>query len=241
MKKLRGAKCMTAVTGFVLGAAFLFTACGDDITEVTEVNKNAGVAVLAAGEKISSVACDTANAGEVMFAVDSSAMFMCDGKRWTSINGRDGKNGNKGDDGKSCSIKQNADKSLTITCETEKGQVSYDVKGGSNGMDAVSDDGAICKVSKKSGVATIVCKDADGKIVSELKIADGKDGEPGENGSSCKMEDDESGIVKVVCGDENNATEIAKGFCGVNLTTRKRVFAFRILHIGFAMGKCTIL
>lgn len=158
----------------------------------------------------------------MLFVDDSASVFVCDGKKWNSIKGRDGENANDGDNGKSCRIKENKDKSLTITCETEKGSVSYDVKNGKDAEKAPAKD-AVCSSSKnKAGdTTTVTCKDASGKTISEVKIADGKKGKTGGEGNfghGCSMVDGELGLVLVICGegDDADTVKLYKTVCGKN-------------------------
>ncbi len=78
--------------------ALVLAACGDDVTEVTEIRQE-GMAVLEKGEKLSKQACDTANVGEMLFVMDSVEAFICDGESWRTLKGADGKDGSDGKDG----------------------------------------------------------------------------------------------------------------------------------------------
>lgn len=69
-----------------VAAAFSLSACGDDVTEVTEVHQD-GMAVLAAGEELDSDACDENRAGDMVYVTDSAAAFVCDGESWQSMKG----------------------------------------------------------------------------------------------------------------------------------------------------------
>lgn len=76
----------------ILATFALFSACGDDVTEVTEVHQD-GMAVLDAGLELSKQKCDTTNVGDMLFVTDSSEVFVCDGKGWQMLKGADGKDG----------------------------------------------------------------------------------------------------------------------------------------------------
>lgn len=197
----------------LIGAVSMFSACSDDVTEV--YNGTTGMSVLGEGEKLSKQACDESNIGEMLYVTDESAAFFCNGEKWETLKGEDGKDGN------TCSVKQNKDKSVTtITCETEDGEVSYDVKNGKNGKDGKDgDDGYSCSAKQNSDktVTTITCETKDGKVSYKVRNgADGADGNDGENGSGCRVVDNGDGAINVVCGDgEGESSEmINMATCG---------------------------
>ena len=71
--------------------------CGEDVTEVTNVNETTGM------EKVSKYSdlpkCSSDNFGELYYASDSTKVYYCDEKKWVSLNGSDGKDGIDGKDG----------------------------------------------------------------------------------------------------------------------------------------------
>ena len=95
-------------------AAFSLSACGDDVTEVTEIRQE-GMAVLEKGEKLSKQACDTTNVGEMLFVMDSSEAFICNGESWQTLKGKDGSDGKDGKDGKDGEKGEKGDKGDTGT------------------------------------------------------------------------------------------------------------------------------
>lgn len=110
--------------GMAAGAAMFFTACGGDtVTEVTEV-KETGMTVLDKGEKMPK--CNDDSEGDMVYALDSAAAYICVNKKWASLNGKDGADGkdgepgaqgkkgdkgDKGEDGASCTAEVLADSS----------------------------------------------------------------------------------------------------------------------------------
>lgn len=197
----------------LIGAVSMFSACSDDVTEV--YNGTTGMSVLGEGEKLSKQDCDESNIGEMLYVTDESAAFFCNGEKWETLKGEDGKDGN------TCSVKQNKDKSVTtITCETEDGEVSYDVKNGKNGKDGKDgDDGYSCSAKQNSDktVTTITCETKDGKVSYKVRNgADGADGGDGNDGSGCKVVDNGDGAVNIVCGEGKgeSSTEVFKAMCG---------------------------
>lgn len=196
------------------GAVVLFSACGDD---VTNVYPEQSMSVLEKGRKLSKQTCDSSRVGELLYVTDSSAAYFCNGKKWEPLagedgkDGEDGKNGKNGEDGKdgkdgnSCSVKQNKDKSVTtITCETEDGKVSYDVKNGKNGNDGYS---CSAKQDKKKSVTTITCETEDGPVSYEIKN--------GEDGTGCSKTDNGDGTVTIKCSEDDDETILYKSMCGV--------------------------
>ncbi|WP_407444826.1 FISUMP domain-containing protein [Fibrobacter sp.] len=210
----------------------MFAACGDDVTEVTNIQQS-GMAVLESGEKLLKQKCDTTNAGEMLFVMDSSEAFICDGESWQTLKGADGKDGedgekgSKGDSGEdgnngtSCTATKNTDGSFDLVCGGEKvgtitngadgkdGADGRDGKDGTNGKDGVNgNDGTSCTATvNEDGNFDLVC---GGKKVGTIKNgADGKDGKDGTNGndgSSCTATKNTDGNFDLVCGGEKVGT-----------------------------------
>ena len=86
------------LTSAILATFTLFAACGDEVTEVTEIHQD-GMAVLDAGLELSKQKCDTTNVGDMLFVTDSSEVFVCNGKTWQTLKGANGKDGADGKDG----------------------------------------------------------------------------------------------------------------------------------------------
>lgn len=143
------------------GLALSLSACGDDVTEVTEVHQD-GMAVLAAGEKLDSDACDKNHAGDTVYVTDSTAAFVCDGKSWQTMKGSDGKdgenakNGEKSKDsddaGLSCSSKQIEKKGRTgfvLSCDGAVVDTIWNGVDGAKGEPGKSaEDGTSCTAAK---------------------------------------------------------------------------------------------
>lgn len=219
---------------FTLVLPFALMACGDDVTKVYE---NPGMAVLESGEKLSGKTCDSSMVGEMLFVMDSSAAFICDGKSWGSLKGADGKNGTdskseSGKNGTSCSAEKvtKGDRSgVEISCGNEVVDTLWNGVDGEDGKDAKAQngkDGASCSAAKvtkddRSGIE-ITC---DNEVVDTLwngvdgqKGKDGEDGvgtpgepgEPGKDGAGCKIVTGRSNeIMVIVCG-EGDAADTAR-------------------------------
>jgi uncharacterized protein (TIGR02145 family) len=86
-----------SLTRIVALTATLLAACGDEVTEVTEVHET-GMKIVEKGEKLPK--CTTENEGTMVYALDSAAAYLCINRDWTSFNGKDGADGKDGRDGK---------------------------------------------------------------------------------------------------------------------------------------------
>ena len=133
---------------FVVAAvsALLLVACGDEVTEITEVNET-GMKVIEKGEDMPK--CTSENEGALVYALDSATAYACVNREWTSLNGKDGQDGkdgakgekgdqgeqgkqgekgdqgkqgpkgddgNDGEDGTGCSLADNGDGTVSVTC-----------------------------------------------------------------------------------------------------------------------------
>ncbi|MCQ2064199.1 MAG: hypothetical protein MJY99_12775, partial [Fibrobacter sp.] len=140
----------------IAASTLMFAACGDDVTEVNEIHQD-GMAVLEAGEKLSKQACDTTNVGEMLFVMDSSAAFVCDGKSWQTLKGADGKDVDSGAAGAGCSAKPVKNKAGRKGVEVSCGETVVDtIWNGENGKPGdPGDAGTSCtakSVKNKSGI-----------------------------------------------------------------------------------------
>ena len=191
--------------GIAAGLALL-AACGDEVTEVTEVSEKASLDQVKKFKELPK--CDEDAEGSLVYVKDSAKVFSCNGKDWVSLNGKDGsdgKNGSNGNDGTSCTVKQNKKKTgLDIVCDGKKVGSVENGSDGKNGSDG--DDGASCTVkqNKKKTGFDIVC---GGKTVGTVL-----NGDDGKTGDGCSLEDNGSGQVSVKCGGET--VTLAKAFCG---------------------------
>lgn len=200
-----------------LAAVFSLSACGDDVTEVTEVHQD-GMAVLAAGEELDSDACDENHAGDMVYVSDSTAAFVCDGESWQTMkgaNGKDGEDGKNGLDGKDGAKGDKGDAGK----DGQNGDPGKNGKDGNDGEDGDAGNAGVgCSAKSVKNAAglegvEIACGDAfvdtlwngkDGQNGAPGK--DGQNGAPGkdgEDGTSCTAvaNDDNTGFV-LTCDDE---------------------------------------
>ena len=155
---------------FLALTATLLVACGDEVTEVTEVHET-GMKIVEEGEKLPE--CTTENEGTMVYALDSAASYACINHKWTSFNGKDGADGKDGRDGKdgedgakgdkgesgsSCTMESLPDSSgFKVICggdsvgvvlngekgeQGDKGEDGNDGKDGQDGQDGKSIEGA---------------------------------------------------------------------------------------------------
>lgn len=141
----------------LVGMLFL-VACSNSVTETT-VYHNDDIAVLAAGDSLKNQTCDSTSLGELLYVVDSTEFYMCDGKSWTSLKGEPGKAGKDGKDGEKGENGPKGDDGVGIP--GEKGPQ------GPKGDDGVA--GTSCKIaSDKDGVVVIKC--GDGENADSVKM-----------------------------------------------------------------------
>ena len=136
--KAEGSRLKYPVLCLAAAALFLLAACGDEVTEVTEVTHVVGMQIVEEGDALPK--CTTENEGEIVYSVDSAAAYYCVNRTWTSMKGKDGvdgKNGKDGADGKN----------------GKDGDNGADGKDGKNGA-----DGKNCEIaSDTNGVTTLKC------------------------------------------------------------------------------------
>lgn len=158
--------------------SLVFWACGDE--NIAKAGSGRGtMKVLAEGERVKDVPCDSSNMGELVYYTDFQMVFYCTGENWKSANGMDGvngKNGEKGDDGfgEHCSISP-VENAVFLICGADS--ISIKLNQG-------------CSLEKSSdGKTTVVCGQ------NSVPVFDGEDGK---KGSGCSVEEIEDGY-KVVC------------------------------------------
>ena len=140
----------------IAASTLMFVACGDEVTEIHQD----GMAVLEKGEKLSKQACDEANVGEMLFVMDSSEAFICNGESWQTLKGEKGEDGS---DGTSCTAKSVKNKAglegLEVTCGGAVVDTIWNGAKGDKGSKGDSgEDGAGCEIVKDSaGVVTLAC------------------------------------------------------------------------------------
>ncbi|MCQ2055114.1 MAG: hypothetical protein MJY82_07475 [Fibrobacter sp.] len=211
------------------------TACGDDVTKVTEVHQN-GVAVLDAGEKLSKQECDKDNVGERLFVTDSAMVFVCDGESWQTLKGDLGEVGEKGDQGEAGEKGDVGDAGKTGAKggkgdkgdqgetgpkgdDGDKGATGKQGSTGATGAAGVS--GTNCAVADTTDSETnlkgikLICADTlTGVVWNGEKGDDSK--LPGADGVGCFNKDGGDGSMTVTCGKGDNETTVVlyKGMCG---------------------------
>ncbi|WP_406538482.1 FISUMP domain-containing protein [Fibrobacter sp.] len=200
-------KKAAAFAGGVVSMACL-VACGDDITQVT----NVGMDSVAAYEDLSE--CTTQNEGVLIYVKDKGNTYLCSDESWHSVKGEDGKNGTNGTNGKSAfDLAKEQDPSLTLA----NWLASLKGANGSNGTN--------CSVSKSGSVTTIDCGNGNTATISDgASGTNGKSayelantelsleawlaslkGANGSNGTNCSVS--KSGSTTTIdCGGENTAT-----------------------------------
>ncbi|WP_290734363.1 MULTISPECIES: fibrobacter succinogenes major paralogous domain-containing protein [unclassified Fibrobacter] len=150
-----------SLTRIVALTATLLVACGDEVTEVTEVHET-GMKIVEEGEKLPE--CTTENEGTMVYALDSAAAYACVDNEWVTFNGKDGEKGDKGDKGApgdsgeagtSCTMESLPDSSgFKVICggdsvgvvlngeKGEQGDKGEDGNDGKDGQDGKSIEGA---------------------------------------------------------------------------------------------------
>lgn len=141
---------------YVAGAMALsfLAACGDDVTNSTVVRNENAVSVLSAGEKLSKQKCDSLNAGELLFVVDSSEVYLCNGDEWETLKGETGAKGDKGKTG----AKGDTGEKGKNGAKGDDGESLEGSAGPRGATGAKGLDGTGCNVVEdKSGVVTVAC------------------------------------------------------------------------------------
>lgn len=177
----------SAAIASILFVASMFTACGDEVTEVTEVNQVVGMQVLEAGDALPK--CTADNEGAMVYSVDSAAAYTCIGKKWVSMKGKDGKDGADGKNGK-------------------------DGKNGTNGKDGAKGDPGVkgdSGATGNNGLSAYEIAKAGGytgteeEWITSLKGDPGAKGDTGVAGTSCSAKEVSDG-VKITCTDGKSFT-----------------------------------
>ena len=191
--------------GIAAGLALL-AACGDDVTEVTNVNGKASFEQVKKFKELPK--CDEDAEGSLVYVKDSAKVFVCTGDGWTQLDGddgADGKNGASGDDGSNCTVKQNKKKTgFDVICD---GKMVGSIMNGSDGKagKAGSDGSMNCsaKQNKKKNGFDIVC---DGKTVGTITN--------GSVGEDCSLTEGEGGSAVVKCGEDGEPVTLFSAYCG---------------------------
>ena len=159
--------CAAAAGAFAL----LFAACGDEVTEVTQV---VGMQVLEEGDALPK--CTADNEGVMVYSVDSAAAYTCIGRKWTSMKGKDGKDGVDGKDGKDGADGKNGENGK----DGADGKNGKDGSNGTNGTNG-SSESSCTAVAIDNGYKIVCGGDSVGVV---LNGKDGAKGNPGVKGDS---------------------------------------------------------
>ena len=223
-------------------AAFVsFTACGDDVTQITE-NYETGAETVK--KKADLPHCNSTKTGALVFVSDSAQVFVCDGANWASLQGADGKDGvdgadgkqgerglqgDKGSSGEGCtaeSITRDAQKGFVITCG-DVVDTLWDGRDGVNGKDgAPGSSGSKGEKGDKGDPGSSGAKGETGDPGSSGSVgpqgapgSSGAQGIPGSSGAGCvatKVSDGSRSGLSIVCGNEEDAITLWDGADGVN-------------------------
>lgn len=158
---------------FLALTATLLVACGDEVTEVTEVHET-GMKIVEEGDELPK--CTTDNEGALVYALDSAAAYACINREWTSFKGKDGADGKDGRDGKDGEDGAKGDKGD----QGVKGD-----KGESGEKGDTGEAGTSCTMESlpdSSGFKVICGGDSVGVVLNGEKGEQGDKGEDGNDG-----------------------------------------------------------
>ncbi len=174
----------------------LLSACGDDVTKVTNVtNEVSGMEIVASADSLGT--CDSSTLGKTVFASDENTAYVCANSGWAPLSS----------DSKSCLVEALSDSSgYKIICGEDSVGV---VRNGENGSDGntgekgeAGENGVSCTVEPLSDGAgyKVVCgEDSVGVILD------------GANGNGCTLTDNGDGTVSQICGEDS--ITLYKAFC----------------------------
>ena len=190
----------------------MLTACGDEVTEVTNVNASLDIV-----EKYKELPkCEESVYGSLKYVEDSSQVFACTSDGWVSLKGEKGA---KGDEGKAGENGKNGESCTTAALGDGSG---YEVKcnGKLVGTITNSKDGESCTTKAVEGGVEVSCPGSEPVVI--------KNGTNGENGTGCNVVSDKDGVVTIQCGEGENAktTELYKAVCGTKPFDPKHQFCF---------------
>ena len=161
------------------------TACGDETTN--NITETTGMTLIEKGAKIPD--CTDDNAGEMVYATDSSAAFFCADGKWQSLKGEKGEQGEQGLQGKQGEQGLQGKQGE----QGEKGDKGEDGVGkqgpkGENGVGIPGEPGASCTavaLDDNKGYKIVCGTDSVGVVLN------------GSEGVGCSLEDDGYGSVMV--------------------------------------------
>ncbi len=145
-----------ALGGALLGGMLALSACGDDVTKVTNVTGDTGMEIAKSADDFEK--CDSASIGKLMFASDENAAYICADSGWTPLS----ENSAVG-----CSAKMLSDSSgYKIVCGEDSVGVILNGKDG-EGKQGKAGDG--CTLSDDgNGTITQVCGEDTVKVYKAL-------------------------------------------------------------------------
>ena len=204
----------------VLTAIFL-TACGDDVTKVTQ--ETSGLEVVATADSLGK--CTAERSGEMKFAQKENAVFICADSAWKNVSAVEKA---------SCSAELLADSSgFKIVCDGDSVGVIFN---GKDGLDGENGDagkaGTSCTVEESPlldsdfgrGAYQVVC---GGEIVGTIR--------DGISGEGCSLTDNGDGTVSQDCGGET--ITLYKAFCGGNVYDPDSSFCYGDSVVALCGGK----
>ena len=205
----------TLMPFFAAAIVAAFSACGDEITEVTQI---VGMQLVEEGDALPK--CTTENEGALVYSVDSAAAYYCVNRKWTTMKGKDGKDGVDGKDGKNGVDGKNGKdgKNGVDGKNGENGKDGNDGKNGTNGENGKDGkDGKSCTVVAIDNGYKIVCgEDSVGVLLNGEDGQDGAKGDTGvagSDGKNCEIVNDTNGTITLKCGD--NTTTLYKAMCNL--------------------------
>ena len=206
------------VASGIAASLALLVACGDEVTEVTNVTEKASLDQVKKFKELPK--CEEDIEGSLMYVKDSAKVFVCTGDGWEGFDGAVGEKGDKGDkgaagdNGTNCTAKQTKDKTgFDIVCggktvgtikNGENGENGEKGAQGDKGEDGGNGTSCTAKQTKDKTGFDLVC---DGKTVGTVKSA-----EDGEKGDACTLTEGENGQVLIECGEES--VTLFKASCG---------------------------
>ena len=217
--------------GTAIAMAIFLSACGDTITETTDV---VGMKIIEEGDELPE--CSDDNEGAMAYLTDSASVYYCVGKKWTTLNGENGRDGEDGQDGKKgdtgdkgkkgdtgetgkagdyCTTKALSDSSgYEILCDGDSvGVVLNGTQGdkgdkGDKGAEGAAGDTCIAEILPDGSGYKVVC---GGDSVATVL-----NGRNGEHGTECTLAEGDNGVDTLKCGSGSNfaSTIVYKAMCG---------------------------
>ena len=183
----------------------LLSACGDDVTKVTNVtNEVSGMETVASADSLGT--CDSASVGKTAFARDEQTVYVCSDSGWIAFSRKSEVAG--------CVAEILSDSSgYKIVCGEDSVGVIKNGENGKNGEKGdAGENGTSCTVeilSDGTGYKVVCGDDSVGVIL---------------NGSGCSLADNGDGIVSQVCGEDT--IRLYKAFCGGTPYDPEKAFCF---------------